>query len=154
MERVLHFLKFIAVPLVVGYISMLLQRESMVEWYPSLSKSLLTPPGYVFAIVWTLLYVLMGVSAAIVWNGRTFNTWVLKFLYSMQLFFNMLWSFCFFSMRMPVLAFIVLLVLFVLVAAYVAGCYMRYRLAAYLNIPYLLWLLFAAYLNGYVMICN
>ena len=154
MRRLLFVLKFVAVPLVVGYISMLLQRDSMENWYPMLAKSSLTPPGIVFSIMWTILYVLMGVSAAIVWNRRTANSWVLKLLYSFQLFFNFLWSVCFFLLRAPFLAFFVLVALLILVTAYVTGCYRRHRLAAYLNIPYLLWLLFAAYLNGYVMIYN
>ena len=154
MRRLLYVLKFVAVPLVVGYMSMLLQRESMESWYPMLVKSSLTPPGYVFSIMWTLLYILMGVSAAIVWNRRTTNSWVLKLLYSSQLSLNFLWSLCFFFLRMPLLAFFVLVALLFLVVAYVAGCYMRYRLAAYLNMPYILWLLFAAYLNGYVVIYN
>lgn len=154
MKRLLFVLKFVAVPLIVGYISMLLQRESMESWYPTLAKSSLTPPGYVFSIMWTLLYILMGVSAAIVWDKRTSDSGVLKLLYSLQLLFNLLWSFCFFFLRMPLLAFFVLVVLFLMVALYVAGCYMRHRVAAYLNLPYLMWLLFAAYLNGYVVICN
>jgi tryptophan-rich sensory protein len=154
MKRLLFVLKFVAVPLVVGYISMLLQRESMENWYPMLAKSSLTPPGIVFSIMWTILYVLMGVSAAIVWSKYTSASRVLKLLYSLQLFLNFMWSFCFFFLRMPLLAFFVIIALILVVATYVAGCYVRHRLAAYLNFPYLLWLLFAAYLNGYVVICN
>lgn len=154
MKRFFSVLKFVAVPLLVGYISMLLQSDSMENWYPTLAKSSLTPPGYVFSVMWTLLYILMGVSAFIVWNRPTPGSWVLKILYSLQLFFNLLWTFSFFFMCMPLLAFIVIVILFLLVAAYAAGCYKNHRLAAYLNIPYLLWLLFAAYLNAYVMICN
>ena len=154
MRRLLYVLKFVAVPLVVGYMSMLLQRESMESWYPTLAKSSLTPPGYVFSIMWTLLYVLMGVSAAIVWSKQTPGSWALKLLYSFQLFFNLLWSFSFFFMRMPLLAFFVLIALILIVVAYVVGCYMSHRIAAYLNLPYLLWLLFAAYLNSFVVMYN
>ena len=154
MKRFVSILKFIAVPLIVGLISMLIQRDSLLNWYPTLEKSSLTPPGYVFSVVWTLLFVLMGLSAAIVWGKRTYTSWVLKLLYSLQLFFNMLWTFCFFCLRMPLLAFLVLIALFILVSAYVAGCYINHRVAAYLNLPYLMWLLFAAYLNAYVMIYN
>ena len=154
MKKVFSVLKFVAVPLIVGYVSMLLQRDSMENWYPTLAKSSLTPPGIVFSVVWTLLYVFMGLSAFIVWHRPTSTSLVLKILYSLQLFFNLLWTFCFFFMRMPLLAFLVLVALFLVVAAYAAGCYKEHRLAAYLNFPYLLWLLFAAYLNAYVMISN
>ena len=154
MVKFLSVLKFVAIPLLVGYVSMLLQRDSLQNWYPMLAKSSLTPPGYVFSITWTLLYILMGVSALIVWNKPAPGSWVLKFLYSFQLFLNFLWTFCFFFLRMPTLAFFVIIGLVLMVTAYVAGCYMSHRVAAYLNFPYLLWLLFATYLNGYVMVCN
>ena len=154
MKRFLSLLKFIAVPLLVGYISILLQRDSLENWYPTLAKSSLTPPGIVFSVMWTLLYMLMGVSAYIIWHRPAPGSWMPKVLYSLQLFLNLLWTFCFFFLRLPLLAFVVLVLLFILVAVYVAACYRNHRLAAYLNIPYLLWLLFAAYLNAYVMICN
>ena len=154
MRRLLLALKFVAVPLVVGYVSMLLQRDSLENWYPTLVKSSLTPPGYVFSIMWTLLYILMGLSAAIVWSKQTHGSWALKLLYSFQLFLNLLWTFCFFFMRMPLLAFFVLIALILMVVAYTMGCYMSHCIAAYLNLPYLLWLLFAAYLNFFVVMYN
>ncbi len=147
-------LVFILISLLVGYVSMLVQSESMESWYPFLDKSSLTPPGYVFSLVWSALYVLMGVSAGIVWGNRTSATRVLMFLFWVQLFLNLFWSFTFFYMQMPLLAFVVLVALFFVVVIYVIGCYSRYRLAAFLNIPYLLWLLFAAYLNVYVVLFN
>ena len=147
-------LVFILISLLVGYVSMLVQSESMESWYPFLDKSSLTPPGYVFSLVWGALYVLMGVSAGIVWGRRTSATRVLMFLFWVQLFLNLFWSFTFFYMQMPLLAFVVLLALLFVVALYLIGCYGRYRVAMYLNIPYLLWLLFAAYLNVYIVLFN
>ena len=152
--NVLPILKFVVLSLLVGYISMLLQSESISTWYPLLEKSSLTPPGYVFSLVWGILYILMGVSAGLVWSRRTSNAWVLMLLFSIQLFLNLLWSFCFFYLRQPLLALVVLIALFLTVAAYVIGCYGQRRLAAFINIPYLLWLLFATYLNGYVVVFN
>lgn len=154
MKTLLSSLKFIFISLLVGYISMLLQSKSMVTWYPMLEKSSLTPPGYVFSVVWSVLYVLMGVSAGLVWSRRISGTRVLMFLFSIQLFLNLFWSFTFFFLQQPLVAFVVLIALFLTVAAYVVGCYGQRPLAAYLNIPYLLWLLFAAYLNGYVVVFN
>lgn len=154
MKTLLSSLGFIFVSLLVGYVSMLLQSDSLITWYPLLQKSALTPPGIVFSLVWGVLYILMGLSAGIVWSARTPSTWVLIMLFAIQLFMNLLWSFSFFFMQQPLLALVVLIALFLTVAAYVLGCYTQRPLAAYLNIPYLLWLLFAAYLNGYVVVYN
>ena len=150
----LSILKFIVLSLLVGYVSTLLQRESLLTWYPLLNKSALTPPGYIFALVWGVLYILMGVSAGLVWGRQVPASWVLMLIFMLQLFLNLLWSFCFFYMQLPLLALVVLLALFLMVAAYVIGCYGQSRLAAFLNIPYLLWLLFAAYLNAYIVVFN
>ena len=69
MKSLLPILKFVVVALFVGYISMFLQREAMLDWYPQLEKSSLTPPGYVFSLVWGVLYILMGVSAGLLWSS-------------------------------------------------------------------------------------
>jgi tryptophan-rich sensory protein len=154
MKRFTPILLFIIISFLVGYFSMLLQAESMILWYPNLTISSLTPPGYVFSIVWSVLYLLMGISAGLVWNTRTVYSWTLILMFIVQLALNMLWSFCFFYMQLPLLALVVLLALFLTVAAYVVGCYGQNRLAAFLNVPYMLWLLFATYLNGYVVVFN
>lgn len=154
MKTLLPSLKFIVLSLLVGYVSMLLQSDSISTWYPLLEKSSLTPPGYIFSLVWGVLYILMGISAGVVWAGRTPATWVLMLLFSIQLFLNLLWSFTFFFLRQPLVALVVLVALFLTVAAYVVGCYGQRRLAAFLNVPYLLWLLFAAYLNAYIVVFN
>ena len=133
---------------------MLLQSESIATWYPLLEKSSLTPPGYVFSLVWGVLYIIMGVSAGLVWDSRNSGSWVLMLLFAVQLFLNLLWSFTFFYLRQPLVALVVLIALFLAVSAYVIGCYSYRRLAAFLNVPYLLWLLFAAYLNVYIMVFN
>ncbi len=154
MKRFVPILQFVFVSFLVGYISMLLQRDAMVTWYPTLVKSALTPPGYVFAVVWSVLYLLMGISAGLVWNSRAMYSWMLVLLFVVQLVLNLAWSFCFFYMKSPVLAFAVLVVLFMFVVLYVAGSYTRNRWAAIMNIPYLLWLGFAGYLNLYVVMNN
>ena len=154
MKTLLSSLRFIVVALLVGYLSMLLQSESMETWYPLLRKSSLTPPGYVFSFVWVILYILMGISAGLVWRRQKEGVVLLMLFFFVQLFLNMLWSFTFFYLRQPLVAFVVLIALFLAVSAYVVGCYGHRRIAAFLNVPYLLWLLFAAYLNGYVVVFN
>lgn len=154
MKRFLPILSFVVISFAVGYLSSMIQGPSMQEWYPSLVKSSLNPPGIVFAIVWPVLYLLMGISAGIIWNMRSIYTWLTIFLFFVQLGLNLLWSVTFFGMQAPVVALVVLTLLFVAVLMYMAIAYMQRHLVAYLNIPYLLWLLFALYLNGFVVLYN
>lgn len=154
MKRFVPVLFFVLLSYFVGYISMLLQYDALQVWYPSLVKSPLTPPGYVFSIVWGVLYLLMGISAGIVWSMRTVYSWVLAVLFFVQLAFNLLWTFCFFYLESPVLGLAVLVIFFMVLAVYVAACYKQNRLSAILNFPYLLWLLFAGYLNAYIAFYN
>ena len=154
MKTFVPVILFVLISFIVGYISMLLQQEALLNWYPSLDKSSLTPSGYVFSIVWGVLYLLMGLSAGIIWSMHSTYSWVLTLLFVVQLVFNLLWSLCFFYFESPVLGFAVLIVLFMFVMLYVAGCYTQNKFAAIINIPYLLWLLFAGYLNAYVAMNN
>lgn len=154
MKRFLPILSFVVISFAVGYLSSVIQGPSMQEWYPSLLKSSLNPPGIVFAIVWPVLYLLMGISAGMIWNMRSIYTWLTIFLFFVQLGLNLLWSVTFFGMQAPVVALVVLTLLFVAVLMYMAIAYMQRHLVAYLNIPYLLWLLFALYLNGFVVLYN
>ncbi len=154
MKRLLPILQFVVISFVVGYLSRVLQGTSMEAWYPGLVKSSLTPPGYIFSLVWGVLYLLMGISAGIVWSARTVYSWVLTVLFAVQLLLNLAWSFAFFWMRSPVAGILVLALLLACVAFYVIGCYNQSRVAAYLNIPYLMWLVFALYLNSYIVMSN
>ncbi len=154
MKRLLPILQFVVISFVVGYLSRVLQGTSMEAWYPGLVKSSLTPPGYIFSLVWGVLYLLMGISAGIVWSARTVYSWVLTVLFAVQLLLNLAWSFAFFWMRSPVAGIVVLALLLACVAFYVIGCYNQSRVAAYLNIPYLMWLVFALYLNSYIVMSN
>ena len=154
MKQFVPILGFVVLSLMAGYLSMILQQQALLTWYPHIVKSSLTPPGYIFSLVWGGLYILMGISAGVVWSARTSFSWVLIALFLLQLAINVLWSFCFFYMRSPLLGFATLVVLFMFVAVYVAGSYMLNKYVAFINIPYLLWLLFALYLNGYTAIYN
>lgn len=154
MKRFIPILLFVLISFLVGYFSMLLQMESMILWYPMLTVSSLTPPGYVFSIVWAVLYLLMGIAAGLVWSMRTIYSFVMTVMFFIQLMLNLLWSFCFFYLRSPGLGLAALTVLLVFVVMYVAACYKQNRTAAYLDIPYIVWLLFAIYLNGYVVLSN
>lgn len=132
----------------VGGLAGLLTRSAMQIYNDTILKPPLSPPALVFPIAWTILYALMGISAARVWlkppsPGRSRS---LR-LYLLQLAFNFLWSFLFFSFQAFGLAFLWLAALWLLVVRMILSFYETDRPAAWLQLPYLLWLLFAAYLN-------
>lgn len=117
--------------------------------YSSLNQPPLAPPSIAFPIVWTILYILMGISAYMVSeSGGKLNT------YYLQLFVNALWSIIFFIFKLKLLAFIWILLLIYLVIKMIREFLSIYRPAGLLQIPYLLWLVFAAYLNLGVYILN
>lgn len=154
MKRFTPILLFIIISFLVGYFSMLLQAESMILWYTNLTISSLTPPGYVFSIVWSVLYLLMGIAAGIIWSMRTIYSMVMTVIFFLQLALNFFWSYFFFYMRSPGSGLAVLTLLLAVVVIYVVACYKQNRLSAYLNVPYVIWLLYAIYLNAFVVINN
>ena len=154
MKRILTSLFFVILCLVVGYISGLMQAASLETWYPFITKSPITPPAAVFPVVWTILYILMGIVAGILWSRNSIYSRLLFTLFFAQLLFNPLWTFCFFYMQSPLLGFVVIMVLDMLALMYIAGCFVVSKLCGWLTMPYILWLLFATYLNGYIALMN
>ena len=116
-------------------------------WYQSLIKSNLNPPGYVFGIVWSILYLLMGITA---W--RTFYT--IKNLFYIQLFFNAIWSWLFFSFHLPVISLVDIWILIFINIKILFMILKQDKLAAFLYTPYIVWLLFASYLNLFIVLNN
>ena len=135
----------------VGAIGSYIQGSALEEWYPYLEKSPLTPPAIVFPIAWSVLYLLMGISAGVMLSKGDMS--VLK-LWLLQLLLNFLWSACFFALRSPFLGLIVIFALDVTVFAYIVYSASRQVVASWLFVPYMLWLIFATYLNGYIYIHN
>ena len=116
-------------------------------WYQELVKSSLNPPGYVFGIVWPILYLLMSISAF-----RTFNE--TKNLFLIQLLFNAIWSWLFFAFQMPFVALLNIWLLIYLNIKLNLKMFYQDKLSAILFIPYVLWLLFASYLNLFIVLNN
>ena len=116
-------------------------------WYQGLIKSDLNPPGYVFGIVWPILYLLMGITA---W--RTFK--IIKNLFYVQLFLNAIWSWLFFSFQFPLISLIDIWLLIYLNIKIILNVLKIDKLAGLLYTPYILWLLFASYLNLFIVINN
>lgn len=143
-KRVLVFpLVFLA--LVLGGLAS--SNTSTDVWYQALNKSDLNPPGYVFGIVWPILYILMSVSAY-----RTFTDTGRVFF--IQLVFNTAWSWMFFSFHMPLVALLNIWLLIYLNASLTLKMFKIDRLSAILYSPYVLWLLFASYLNLFIVLNN
>ena len=117
------------------------------SWYLGLVKSNLNPPGYVFGIVWPILYLLMGIT---IW--RTYN--VIKNLFYVQLFLNAIWSWLFFSFHLPLIALLDVWLLIFINLKILLLISKEDKLAAFLFAPYIMWLFFASYLNLYIVINN
>lgn len=127
----------------------------MNNWYKSLNKAPCTPPSYVFGIVWPILYVLMGISFLLVWKNKKCFPYCSPLTYFLiQLGFNLIWTTLFFVMKKPLLA----LLDICLIIYFAMQTYNRFikidRLAAYLLVPYLLWLLLAFSMNFYIVLMN
>lgn len=151
MKKFIAYPIAIAVCLGVGYLSSLMQTDALREWYPTVVKSPLSPPNMVFPIVWTALYILMGLSLGECFrtnNMRAVLPWVL------QLVANFLWTLFFFRLRDPLLGLVDLLLLIVLTIWYMSSASRTSSGAGWLMAPYLLWLCFATYLNWYVYANN
>lgn len=140
--------KSIAIPLVVGGMAGFLTSGSMKE-FQELNQPPLSPPGWLFPVVWTILYTLMGISTYLISTAEAGQKEISDALsiYKVQLFVNFLWPIFFFNLGWYLFAFFWLLMLWALVILMIKKFATISPIAAYLNIPYLIWLTFAAYLN-------
>ena len=151
----------ILIPLLVGGLSAFLTKDAMVM-FDAIKKPPLSPPGIVFPIVWSILYVLMGVARYLLHNldEQKLSEEQIKFrnytlaIYDIQLFFNFFWSIIFFKFSMYKVAFLWLIILWVLVFIFIKNALKLNKISAYLMIPYLLWITFAGYLNVAIAILN
>ena len=143
--------------LAVGFISSMYQTVALVDWYPYLAKSALSPPPLVFPIVWTILYILIGISAALVMSPKIQETREKRRtirLFWIQLALNFLWSILFFYFMSPIWALIDIIFLDLAVVLYFMTAFRVNKTAAYLYIPYILWLTLATYLNIFIVMFN
>lgn len=150
-----EFLKTIAMPLIVGGFSGLLNREA-IQAFSDLKQPPLSPPAILFPVVWTLLYLFMGISFYLIKTSgaRRSACSDAQAVYFYQLTVNFLWPVFFFSFGWHLFSFFILLLLWGLVYKMIRCFYKVSAWAALLNLPYLLWLTFAAYLNFGVWLLN
>lgn len=145
----------IVIPLAIGSFSGFLTRDSM-NTFHTLNQPALSPPGILFPIVWTILYILMGISSYLVITSSQGKNKIKDALitYGLQLVFNFFWSIWFFNFGWYLFSFIWLLILWVLIFNTIALFYEISKITAYLLIPYLLWVTFAGYLNFAIYLMN
>jgi len=141
----------------VGFISSLVTQDGVTTWYPTLVKPVFNPPNAVFGPVWTVLYVMMGLAAGLVWGriGEQPET-VKKGLgfFAAQLALNALWSYLFFGLHNPLLALIEIAILWIMIYETFLQFNKVNKTAGYLFIPYILWVTFAAVLNASIWWLN
>lgn len=149
------FLICIAIPLIVGAAAGLITRGSM-ETFGMLEQPPLSPPGWLFPVVWTILYTMMGAASYFVLMSGADQSKVRTAIlfYSLQLLFNFLWSVFFFNAGLYYFSFAWLIALWTLIIITTVLFFRISKTAGYLMIPYLLWVTFAAYLNLGVAILN
>ena len=141
-------------PTLAGFTASRFTRTSVQTWYPKLKKPPLQPPKIAFPVVWTLLYIIMGITAYQIWDFAGDGPHPAKTLYLVQLFFNFIWSFCFFYFKNPQVALVDIIMLWISIALWIRSAYALNQMTALLQVPYLLWVSFASYLNAGIVYLN
>ena len=145
----------IAVCLFMGYLAGISVKADNFSWYNSLNRSPLNPPNILFPIAWSILYVLMGISIAIIINKyideqdleikKKIKNYI--FLFIIQFILNMFWTYIFFGLKSPLFGFIEIIILDILIIITIIKFKTISKAASYILIPYILWCLFASYLT-------
>jgi len=139
-----------------GFIGSLYTTPSIPVWYIFLRKPVATPPGDVFGYAWSILYLLMGISLFIVWRKRTLEKPLTResALFTIQLLLNIFWSIMFFTFQSTLGGLLVIAALWFIIFFTINAFYRVSRIAAYLLVPYLIWVTFAMYLNAGIWLLN
>lgn len=140
---------FVLVCQMAGVIGGFFTASAIPAWYAGLSKPFFSPPNWVFGPVWITLYALMGISAYLIWEkrGKNSKVWAAMDLFAGQLILNTTWSILFFGFQSPLYGLVCIVFLWLAIAMTIASFYSIDRRAAYLLVPYVLWVSFAAILN-------
>jgi benzodiazapine receptor len=156
MMKILKIVLLVAVCVTLGYLSGMVTRDSINTWYPTLTKPVFNPPNWIFAPVWTLLYIMMGIAAGLVWTSNSDEKTVRKALvfFAIQFGLNALWSYLFFGLHNPLLALAEIVLLWLMIWETYSQFKKIDKLASYLLIPYLAWVSFATILNASIWWLN
>lgn len=155
-EKAKRYVISVLTSLAVGGLSALLTSGNM-DLYSEITKPALAPPSVLFPIVWTVLYILMGICAALVYGEKDSKPDEVKnalTVYGINLFLNFFWSIIFFNMRAFLFSFIWLVALWIVITVMIIKFYRIKPIAGILQIPYLLWVTFAGYLNFAIFLQN
>lgn len=144
----------IAISLGVGATSAIITKDSM-DIYKNINKPELSPPPIIFPIVWTILFLFMGISAYLIYISKSENNKQSALItYALQLIINFIWPILFFNNQLYLFAFIWLIILWFVVLRMITLFYKISKIAGALQIPYICWLTFAGYLNIMVYLLN
>ncbi|MFO7526088.1 MAG: TspO/MBR family protein [Ignavibacteriaceae bacterium] len=152
---IIKFVISILIPLLLGAIAGGFTSQAVPGWFASLNRPSFSPPNWIFGPVWTILYILLGLSLYLIWKqipSKERNNAIL--IFSIQMFLNFIWSFVFFYFNQIGLALIVIIGLWLSIILMINRFYKIKPLAAYLNLPYILWVTFASALNAGYFILN
>ena len=157
MKTYSRILLCVVICLAVGYLSSITTQSSIKTWYPTIEKPIFNPPNWVFAPVWTLLFVLMGIAAGRVWNQLETNKELVKkglLFFAVQLALNALWSYLFFGLQNIFLALIEIILLWLVIFETYLIFKQIDKKASYLLLPYLAWIGFATILTASIFWLN
>ncbi|MBQ8892174.1 MAG: tryptophan-rich sensory protein [Bacilli bacterium] len=144
----------ILIPLGIGLLASLLTRGGVNNYTSNLIKPSFAPPRILFPIVWTILYILMGYSSYLIYESMSCHKRMCLMLYVLNLFLNFMWTIIFFNLEARLFAFLCIILLDIVVLLMIYCFHGIDKIAAYLNIPYFIWLLFATILNFSFYILN
>ena len=157
MNKYLKIIYCVAICLAVGYLSSNVTQSSIKTWYPTIEKPIFNPPNWVIAPVWTMLFIMMGIAAGMVWNKLETNKELVKkglLFFTVQLLLNALWSYLFFGLNNILLALIDFILLWLIIYETYLVFKQIDKRASYLLIPYLSWVGFATILTGTIYWLN
>lgn len=146
LSLIIWILALILAGSIIGYIT----KTEVNTWYQTLHISPLTPPSYIFSIVWTILYGIIGYCGWQIWSSSLPYLSTIKNLYIIQLILNFSWSILFFKYHLINISLISIVSIVIIVAILIYLCCQNLKLVSLLMTPYALWLLFATYLNFYI----
>lgn len=151
MNKFILLVQAVMICLGAGLIGSIATSQSVISWYPTLNKSFINPPSWLFAPVWTVLYIMMGFALYYAWRSKkkVDLTW-----FWVQLGLNVIWSFLFFGLQNPWFAFYEIILLWVAIVLTIVAFWKPVRRSAYLLFPYLAWVSFASILNLSIALIN
>ncbi len=149
MNKIFRFVSAILICQAAGILGSFFTINSVSTWYADINKPFFNPPSFVFGPVWTILYLMMGISLFLAWEKKINLKW-----FFIQLVLNSLWSIIFFGLQNPLLAFIEIIFLWIAIIFTIKSFWKKARTSAYLLIPYFFWVTFASILNLSIVILN